>query len=842
MSGERIIERAAPPPERADEAVFEPAPTPPEVLARRRQAMVEAYGSRSGMERHAAALGLTADAWLGRLGNVRLAGDPPDWARAFLAMYAGLSDRGPAPFAGVRRWAEEAARANWPRGLPAGPEVLEGPLDWLAGRLGGALQPLYVMERNLGVPRSWETRFRHSPALAYVLGQIAVDWLADLGAMLDCARADRQLIGERFCGGRDPGALTAIEAGLGDPHAGGRSVAILRFEGGAVVFKPKDLRVAGAIAEIARQVGAVPLATPELVMRGGYAWEREYGARPMDNTEGADEFYRGLGAWLALLQPLGGNDFWFDNLIADGATPRFIDFETAVLPPFKGISAIPGGGGAHAAVDRLPVMEGILPMLIPTRDGGEPMDMGCMCRPGEHVTPLPAPEGGLLTWHEDRFAPRYPDGTPADAADHFDAFEDGYLRTARALGRPEQRRHALEALRRVDDAPVRIILIDTWVCYLTIQSSLSPRHLADGAWREIALHGLIRAYDYLVGDLREAAVRDLRRTDVPLFQAPLNSRELVATGGERDGNIIEIDAIAAARQRLAAFAGGEDAVRAAQLRSVFSIRPGNPERRRPPRGARSPATPDNLLAWADEIASGLAGAALADDMGAPTWIGVAHDVFSGARVLGSVHFDVLSGRAGIALALLEMARGLQRAALAALARETLVGAAKLYAANHHYNARYGAGHVVGAAGLVAALANAGSMRAEALQLHEFVASREIWMQSGGDFVSGLAGWREAARTLGEPLPDRHGQARPYAPSSRRRLAPWLSPDAAAPLCSDRLAAANRRRGLERHGSWFPERWLDDRYSVSGVDGLPALAVRFIELACGQQGATSTASK
>ena len=131
------------------------------------------------------------------------------------------------------------------------------------------------------------------------------------------------------------------------------------------------------------------------------------------------------------------------------------------------------------------------------------------------------------------------------------------------------------------------------------------------------------------------------------------------------------------------------------------------------------------------------------------------------------------------------------------------------------------------------------MRAElrplAAETWRAAASREIWMRSGGDFVSGLAGWREAAAALGETAPSRHGPGLPYAPSALARLAVWLDPENAAPLCPDRRAAARLRRDFDRHGSWFPALWLDDRHNLSGIDGLPALAVCFARLARGEDG-------
>ena len=369
MNADEIIARAAPPPERADASVFEPVATDADSLARRRDGLTKAFGSPAGLAAHAEALGLAPDAWVDRFRDVRLAGPAPDWGRAFRAVFERVSD-GPKPFAEVRRWAQAEARAAWPAGLPAGPEVLEGPLDHLAMRIGTALHPTYRLEYRLGHQPTWRKRFERSPALGYAIGRVTADWLADLARTLRRAADDRALLARAFFGGEDPGALAGIEPGLGDSHAGGCSVAILRFERGGVVYKPKDLRVAVAVGEIADRLTGTGLAPPATLARDGYAWEPVYEAHPIAGRGEADAFYGALGGWLALLQALGGSDFWFDNLIADGAVPRFVDFETAVQPPLvrpAGMRRL--AGEAAALVEVSPLGAGILPLLMPTRDG-----------------------------------------------------------------------------------------------------------------------------------------------------------------------------------------------------------------------------------------------------------------------------------------------------------------------------------------------------------------------------------------------------------------------------------------------------------------------------------------
>ena len=822
MNLDPIIARAAPPPERVG-GPFVPIATDADQLRRRQERMAEAFGSRAAAAAHAESMGVHPDVWFDRLRDVRLDGDDPVWAATFREFHERLAD-GPYPFAGVRLWAGARLAADWPPGLPRGPEALEGFLDYLARRIATPVDVLADAERRLGVTPSWDERLERNPALAWVFGQVTADWLADATTMMRRAASDRSLYARALIGAEDPGRLLRVEAGLGDPHEGGRSVAILRFERGSVVYKPKDLRIAARVGEIAAQIGEPGIAGPSILVRDGYAWEAEYRARPLAEPGDADAFYRALGGWLALLQALGAVDFWFDNLIADGAIPRFIDFETAVQP--LGFRLDPDAPLTDV-IRTDPSDAGILPTFLGGGDGREPTDLGCLTRPGRHRVPTIV-TGSPTSWEESRFAPHLAGGKPVDGADHFEAFEEGYLRVARTLRDPAAQSRLVGVLRQSPDAAIRVILADTWTCYHLIRRSLAFGRVADGVWREIEMHGAITRYAEVTGSLREGVVGDLRRLDVPLFQTRLNSRDLVGGGSGRRPKLFPLDALSEVRRRMRVLAAEPEDQRLRRLRSVFSLRANNHPRRPSPKSPVPPASAGDLLEWAGEIAAGIERQAKPDNRGKPNWVGAHMDPFSGWRGIVPLGPDVLSGRAGLALALFELAVGLERPELAALGCEALEAAAEDYLDSPEY--LDASGFVVGVGGLVAALARAPELRPLAVKVYGVAAAREVWARSGGDFVSGLEGWRRAAAAIGDPAPRQHGRERTYTPQVLPRLAPWLDGPKAAPLCADRRIAARLRRNRDRHGVWFAHLWLDDSHNLSGVDGLSALAVAFIQLA------------
>ena len=836
MKPAEIIARAAPPPERADPRHFEPVDTDPDSLARRHAGLLEAFGSEAALAAHAESLGLTADAWRDRFRDARLVGPPPDWAETFLAVHECLREAPDDFGAEIEGWMRAELEAGWPAGLPRAPEALDGALEYLRRRMGGIASGSLHAERKLGLRHSWPERFRAYPALAFVFGRVLSDWRDDLLRIAGRAAADRALLARELFGGEDPGELRGFVLGLGDLHAGGRSVAFLDFARGRVVYKPKDLRIVGLVGELARALDMPGVEATEIVLRDGYAWEPLYETRPLGAPGEAAGFYRALGGWQALLQVLGGNDFWFDNLLADGATPRFIDYETAVQPEIDwpdGVNRF--ADDISGKLQLLPTAAGIMPYLWAVRDGIDPTDIGCLARPGRHRSPMADVErGGMFSWEASKFAPHDAAGAPQDAAGHYAAFEAGHDRAAEILAAPEFQARTEEILGRYADAPARSIRIDTWSCYRCINRSCAPPRIADGVWREIDFHYILRSWPDVRGEAREAAVRDLRRLDVPLYQVRLGGRDLLGMEGERVAGYFKRDAIAATGRRMRDFAALDDGERRAWLRSSFALRLDNPPRRPPSPPAEAAAAAD-LLDWGGEIAAFVAGLATRDRRGAPCWLGLVENVHTGVRLMGVLTYNVLSGRAGLAWALRDLARPLGRPELAELAREALAGAARDYLDNLDYWQIDGAGFGTGGGGLALALAGDAELRPLALEVHDAAAERQLWMRAGADYVSGLEGWREAARALGRPEPDGHGPERPYAPSMLPRLAHWLEADGperprVAPLCADRAAAAARRRDRDRHGSWFAADWLDDRHNLSGVDGLPALALAFVRLA------------
>ncbi|MBW8808617.1 MAG: type 2 lantipeptide synthetase LanM family protein [Lysobacter sp.] len=148
--------------------------------------------------------------------------------------------------------------------------------------------------------------------------------------------ADRDLLAPLL--GGPAGELTGFSLGQGDLHDGGQTVAKLSVHGGAIMYKPRSLRVDAALEHFLAQVfGDEPhrVYVPAVLDRDRYGWAAFAKHRYCDNDEELRTFYRGLGHWLAVLRLLGGTDIHLENLIAVGPVPVVIDVESLfeIVPP-----------------------------------------------------------------------------------------------------------------------------------------------------------------------------------------------------------------------------------------------------------------------------------------------------------------------------------------------------------------------------------------------------------------------------------------------------------------------------------------------------------------------------
>lgn len=209
---------------------------------------------------------------------------------------------------------------SWPRGEQPAPESAVR-LEFVGG------QPAQRLREILG----------EFPGLARICATLATNWIATVCEFLERLSRDLAEFSRHFGDETFDHPVHELEAGLSDPHRGGRCVVRIGFRSStSLIYKPRSVAPEVHFARLLQRLNAEGI--PH-TFKGVRCWDREeYGwmeeVVPRSCSDQADlhAFYWRAGALLALVYLLRGVDIHRENLIADGDQPMLIDLETLWHP------------------------------------------------------------------------------------------------------------------------------------------------------------------------------------------------------------------------------------------------------------------------------------------------------------------------------------------------------------------------------------------------------------------------------------------------------------------------------------------------------------------------------
>lgn len=441
--------------------------------------------------------------------------------------------------------------------------VLELHVAGLEGRLAGSTPEERFSDFAAGLRRP-EVAL-NILATYPVLARMIVGWIDQWAAFslefLTHLRDDREALREVF---GVQGKITAVEAGAGDFHRGGRSVLMVDFEDGwRLVYKPRSLAVEARFQELLEWLGFDPGFRPLRVLdRGSHGWAEFVAAAPCESAEEVGRFYERQGGYLALLYALDAADFHAENLIAAGEHPVLVDLEAMFHPRIDGRDLhgqgdLPGEG-AHRSVLRV----GLLPQRIWGNigdDGEDGVDVsGLAAAPGQW-TPRPVLQLEDAGTDRMRFerqrvemggARNRPmlNGEAVSLSDYAGALEAGFTRMLRLiLARKDEL-----PLTAFADAEVRVIVRPTSTYDGLLVESFHPDVLGNALRRDALLDRLWSAVERrpFLARLIPAERADLERGDIPLFTTRPGSRDLWTASGERIADVFDSSGLDRVRARL----------------------------------------------------------------------------------------------------------------------------------------------------------------------------------------------------------------------------------------------------------------------------------------------------
>lgn len=126
-----------------------------------------------------------------------------------------------------------------------------------------------------------------------------------------------------------------IHLGKGDTHNGGRSVAIVDFNSGKVVYKPHSLSTDVIFENIITWINSKNILKSKLnslkvIDYNNYGWQEFIKYSECKNYTQVKNYYYRAGCFLAIFYTLGTNDIHYENVIVDQEYPYFIDLETLI--------------------------------------------------------------------------------------------------------------------------------------------------------------------------------------------------------------------------------------------------------------------------------------------------------------------------------------------------------------------------------------------------------------------------------------------------------------------------------------------------------------------------------
>jgi type 2 lantibiotic biosynthesis protein LanM len=374
-------------------------------------------------------------------------------------------------------------------------------------------------------------------------------WAENSQAFLERLCADWQEIRTVFTPEQDPGTLTAIAGGAGDPHRGGQCVMVLTFHSGwQLVYKPRTLAIDAHFQELLAWLNAQgthpPFRLLKLITRASHGWTEFIGLDDCASEEEVRRFYERQGGYLAILYALEASDFHHENVMAAGEYPMLIDLEALLQPRFSqdegGITL------AQQALDHSVLHSGLLPMHIFGDREGESFDISGLALQSEgQLSPLPFPQWEGKGTDEMRLVRKHVEmkrgyncprlhGQDVQPLDYLEQIVSGFTSLYRLLltHREDLR---VNWLPRLAQDEIRFVPRATRFYEMLLRESFHPNQLRDGLKRE-------RFFDYLwmevpgrpgLKRLIPAERADLLQGDIPLFTTHPESRDIWTSRGER---------------------------------------------------------------------------------------------------------------------------------------------------------------------------------------------------------------------------------------------------------------------------------------------------------------------
>ena len=345
--------------------------------------------------------------------------------------------------------------------------------------------------------------FRKFPVLPRLWLQLISQWCDQVTELLLRLSADRTALSRAFLGGQPAGPILDLRCGLSDPHNKGRTVMLIQFAAGSVIYKPRtgdgEWEWFSFLQEMNAHSFHPKLKAAHVLRRKGYCWMECIESSSCRDAAAARRFYRRMGGIVGAAHLLRAADCHRDNIIAAGEYPVLVDAEALWHADPEAKTQTP--------VDRL-YRTGFLPGQDRRSLQSRSSVLG-NATTGQHFPKIRA--------------------QALKAAGYERQIIDGFCRAWRCvLGSRNRRAAFVRRLARICSRNRRRIYWPTEKYAFIIRASIQPGALRSGVERDLMFSRLCSRRT-VNPSVIHAEITALKRLDIPYFTSGTNARFLLDT-------------------------------------------------------------------------------------------------------------------------------------------------------------------------------------------------------------------------------------------------------------------------------------------------------------------------
>lgn len=402
--------------------------------------------------------------------------------------------------------------------------------------------------------------FSEYPVLLRVIHRKIQLWVESSHETLARIIEDYSDIKTYFFQDKDPGHVSHISLGEGDRHKKNRSVAVIEFSSGSkLVYKPRNLEIDVAFQLFLewcnRQLpeSAPKFNTFKVLTRKGYGWTEFVPTHDCSDTGQIHNFYWRQGAFLALFYLFHSSDLHFENILAKGENPVFIDLESLTHPTTTSSSKITADQPSRFSPPFTVSSIGMLPEVLWPDANGVGVDIsGLGASKGQEMpfkNPIPDQVGTDLMHMSqqvghviaDNHRPKI-NGNVVEPKKYKNQLIDGFSACYRML--LENKEFLLSEkgiMSHFDNVELRRIFRPTQLYFGLLMDATHPDNCRDTSRRTRHWDKLWQFIPYQPWQKKIVfhEIRDLENGDIPYFTTRANSHDAIASNGEPIANLFE---------------------------------------------------------------------------------------------------------------------------------------------------------------------------------------------------------------------------------------------------------------------------------------------------------------